>query len=412
MSDTNSDKRPTGNLAASVKDQWVEILSVLAPELEEALDNYNSKVPHVPCPGHGGTDGFRLFKDVNSTGGGVCNTCGYFKDGFRLLAWINTVREHGSTPTGYKPAEDTAGMKTAYGDVAYYKNHGAARNPELRNRVARVEKGLSEEELRKKEEELKQRKEWIMKVSKEFWEACVPATYTWDKNDSNAPFNNYVNRYFEGRGLTDIYLPPLLRFNPKTLYTGESEAFYFPGIVSPVTRVDNGTLKVVGLHRIYLETKPDGTVSKAPVASPKKILPWGDLEGSCIRLYPLEGSRTLVFTEGIETAVAVNKLTGLPVWPCVTAWGMEHVQIPDDVDTILIAQDFDISGKGQSSADALAARVKAAGKVPIIVSPEQFYIPSKHPKGVDWDDACKEDFARAQAAWAPYMSVATPDMNP
>src|SRR5471032_2509610 len=43
---------------------------------------------HVACPVHGGRDGFRLYNDYHDTGGGVCNTCGGFRDGFKLLAWI------------------------------------------------------------------------------------------------------------------------------------------------------------------------------------------------------------------------------------------------------------------------------------------------------------------------------------
>lgn len=396
MSDTNSNQKPVGNLATTVKDHWIEILSVLAPELEEALDNFDAKKPHVSCPGHGGTDGFRLFKDVNSTGGGVCNTCGYFKDGFRLVAWINAIREHGSTPRGYKPNEDADGMKRAYGDVAYYRNHGAARNPELRDRVARKVDALTEEEKKAKEEADRKRKEWTMKFGSRLW-------------DESSPYEEFILRYFKGRGLDDIDMSPLMRFNPQTPYTTDNEVLYFPAMITPVTRVENGKLKVVALHRIFMHDD-NGQVKKAPVDSPKKILTWGDLQGACIRLYPLKGSKTLVYTEGIETGVAVNKLTGLPVWPCVTAWGMEHVQIPDEVETVLIAQDYDLSGKGQESANKLAERVRAAGKVPIIVSPEQFFVPTKHKKGVDWDDACKEDFERAQAAWAPYMAIDTPEI--
>ena len=66
--------------------QWIGLLGRLAPSLEAALARPGH---HVPCPVHGGRDGFRVFRDVNETGGGVCNTCGAFSDGFALLMWAN-----------------------------------------------------------------------------------------------------------------------------------------------------------------------------------------------------------------------------------------------------------------------------------------------------------------------------------
>ena len=66
--------------------QWLQVLAALVPELDAAIAR---KGRHVACPVHGGRDGFRLFKDAEYTGGGVCNTCGIFHDGFELLSWIN-----------------------------------------------------------------------------------------------------------------------------------------------------------------------------------------------------------------------------------------------------------------------------------------------------------------------------------
>lgn len=67
---------------------WLFILAALAPHLEPALRKPGR---HVGCPIHGGHDGFRLFKDVHETGGGVCNTCGARHDGFELLMWLNNM---------------------------------------------------------------------------------------------------------------------------------------------------------------------------------------------------------------------------------------------------------------------------------------------------------------------------------
>lgn len=64
---------------------WLAILATLAPHIEGALKRPGR---HVGCPIHGGKDGFRLFKDVDQTGGGVCNSCGPKKDGISLLMWL------------------------------------------------------------------------------------------------------------------------------------------------------------------------------------------------------------------------------------------------------------------------------------------------------------------------------------
>lgn len=390
--------KSTGNLKETAKGRWREIFSVLAPELEEADGVFESRQMHVPCPGHGGTDGFRLYKDVNETGGGVCNTCGPMADGFRMLAWLLAVRENEGTPKDYDPKEFTDYTRQAYSEVAYYLEHGVAKNPELRDRVARVYQAETEEERALKAEQDRQRREKIMKMGERMWK-------------NSTPFDPMVEKYFEGRGASDTVISPLMRFCPQTPYITDNAVQYMPAIVMPVTRVDDEKLKVVALHRIYLKQHEDGSITKAPVKDAKKIMPWGELEGAVIRLYPLNGNTTLALAEGPETAAAVHSLTGLPCWSGVTAWGVENAQIPNEVDTVIIVEDFDLSEKGQKTAKLKAEAVRALGKTAVIMSPASFYEPGnpKHKKGVDWDDAIKADRERAEAMWAPFSLVATPD---
>lgn len=66
--------------------RWLDLINHLAPQANEAIGKLGR---HVACPVHGGSDGFRLFKDADQTGGGICNTCGSFSDGFALLQWLN-----------------------------------------------------------------------------------------------------------------------------------------------------------------------------------------------------------------------------------------------------------------------------------------------------------------------------------
>lgn len=391
-----------GGLASTARGRWVELLSVLAPELEEAIDAHNSRTPHVSCPNHGGSDGFRLFAGsetgFNDTGGGICNTCGPQRDGFRMLTWVYAQRENGKVEANFNMGDYPEILRKAYADVAFYLEHGYARNPDLRNRAPRIMASKSPDELAAQAEQDRQRKEHLMMLGQKMWGGA-------------RAMDPLIMAYFKTRKTPDVELSEMMRLNPQTPYHADSGVTYHPAIVMPVSRVDDGKLKVVALHRIYVEEHEDGRVTKAPVKAPKKIMPWGDLEGAAIRLFKASGD-VLAVGEGVETMISIHAMTNLPTWSCVTAWGLETMQIPDGVDTILIAADYDVSGKGQSSALKLAARVEAAGKTAIIMSPQDFYNPAipSHIKGVDWDDAYREDPERARLMWEPYMEITPPEL--
>ena len=94
--------------------RWGAILGTLAPQLQAALDRVGH---HVPCPMHGGKDGFRVFRDVDDTGGTVCNTRGIHADGFATLMWANGWR-----------------FSTALRAVADYQRMGTSMTPVPRAR--------------------------------------------------------------------------------------------------------------------------------------------------------------------------------------------------------------------------------------------------------------------------------------
>ena len=94
------------------------------------------------------------------------------------------------------------------------------------------------------------------------------------------------------------------------------------------------------MHQTFLTE--DG--KKASVDSVRKILPpisstWN---GGAIQLY--EAGPTLALAEGIESALAVRLMTGLPVWSGVTAGGLTHVAVPNGVREVLIYPDYDDAG--------------------------------------------------------------------
>jgi len=73
--------------------------------------------------------------------------------------------------------------------------------------------------------------------------------------------------------------------------------------------------------------------------------------------------KVLGLSEGVETGVALTHLRGFPVWACISAVLMTHVQVPERVREVRIAVDMDVSGTGQNAALALALRLKGSKKV-------------------------------------------------
>ena len=81
-----------------------------------------------------------------------------------------------------------------------------------------------------------------------------------------------------------------------------------------------------------------------------------------MRLYPIGEDSKLALTEGIETGLAVNLMTALPVWACVSAFGLEHVVLPEEAREVWIFADNDASETGQRAAQRLARRLRQEGR--------------------------------------------------
>jgi putative DNA primase/helicase len=121
---------------------------------------------------------------------------------------------------------------------------------------------------------------------------------------------------------------------------------------------------LVTLHRTYLDLHGH----KAPVSSPKKVMSPttpGALRGATIQLFA--ATTLLALTEGLETAIAVNLLSGWPTWSCVSASGLEQVEVPDTITTLYICADHDAAGL--RAAYALARRQAYHRTVRVLVPP-------------------------------------------
>ena len=127
-------------------------------------------------------------------------------------------------------------------------------------------------------------------------------------------------------------------------------------------------------HRTYLAH--DGS-KKAPVPSPKKIMPparRNALRGAAIRLY--KPAEEIGLAEGIETALAVSMDTGIPTWACICAHGLATVEIPESVRCVRLFVDADDAGRDAGA--KAAVRLSHRGLAVFIHRPQT--------PGADWLD--------------------------
>ena len=338
----------TRRLKDRLQGNWLFALRRVSPVLGLAIDRLGK---HVPCPRHGGTDGFRMFPDADTTGGGTCNSCGSFPDGFSLVQWVNGW----DFPTAKRALADAIGFDLSRKEFS--PAHCIA---------PRIEKTGGSTRSQDAEQVWRRLKAIAQRVV-----------------SLDHPIAEIARRYLLNRGLVDIMRdlpdPAVFGFHPDLDYRHKQNVvMVFPGLVARV-QASNG--RTVCLHRTYLSE--EGT--KANVPEPKKLtspIYQGAVSGAAIRLYP--AGETLSIAEGVETCFAVRLGTGQPVWSTITAGGMETLQLPAEIRTVNIWRDFDRSGAGQRAAESLARRLTLEGRVVRIMTPPG---PIQNGcKGLDWLD--------------------------
>ena len=180
----------------------------------------------------------------------------------------------------------------------------------------------------------------------------------WEQAAAVVP-GDEVDHYLRNRGLLLDRYPRVLRCHPALGYyeksaTGRARKIgEFPAMIACVQGSDG---HAVTLHRTYLNAG-----EKACGRDSKKVLSAG-FNGAAIRLFP--ATDELALAEGIETALAVHLLTGLPVWSAMSAGNLERVWVPDTVKRVRIFADNDAGAgyDGQAAAYALAQRLAKQSK--------------------------------------------------
>lgn len=329
-----------------MKFRWPAAYTRLSENLHEAVASNSS---HGPCPSpnhRASSDAFRFFDNWEETGGGVCNSCGAFSDGAKLLTWL---------------------LEKERSEVFELLGNYLKEFPD-----AEADKGVVVADVATKKKKDPRKAESDMRIA---WQDSLPIIGTAGE------------LYLNNRGIWSENIPSALRFHPSMKYWDTTDRTKppifcgeFPVILAPLKDIRG---KVMGIHRIFI-TK-DG--QKAPVPDAKKPMPVPvSISGCAIKLFnPVEGVDTeLGVGEGIETMLGVRAISKMPVWSCYSARVLSTVQIPKFIKKVVIWGDKDRTFTGHKITTELAHRLIAEGFEVEAYFPKETI--AEGMKGVDWLD--------------------------
>ena len=182
-----------------------------------------------------------------------------------------------------------------------------------------------------------------------------------------------VHKYVQGR--VDLQnIPHVLRYQPRMPYwKNDNGAFVkvgeYPAMLALVQGHDGD---LVNVWRTYITEEG----KKASFEDAKKAA--GRFLGTSQAVRLVEPRDELGIAEGIETALAVWKMYGIPCWSTLNADGMKKFELPqgyEDVTKVRIFGDNDrkdSNGKraGNDAAEFLKEKIRAQGKACTIILPK------------------------------------------
>ncbi|UJF24772.1 toprim domain-containing protein [Suttonella sp. R2A3] len=178
----------------------------------------------------------------------------------------------------------------------------------------------------------------------------------------------FIASYLYNRGL-DLSPPAILRAAELDYWHDGRMVGRFDCMVAPITM----GAELRGLHLTYLS---GGRKLQGYPAKKMRTRYSGAISGAAVQLY--KPSEYLAIAEGIETALAVRQITGLPVWACLSAGGMEKIILPPIKKLCIFADNDDA---GIQASERLKARAIKQGMSCEIAIPEQ--------SGADWLDVLR-----------------------
>lgn len=201
-----------------------------------------------------------------------------------------------------------------------------------------------------------------------------------------------VFSYLRSRGITQrlqAISNDDVRFHTGLAYYEENDEKHyekigvFPAIVAAIRSPEG---EILSLHRTYLH--PEG--KKAEVENPRKMMPVPkdvSLGGGAIRLgEPKDG--VLGIAEGLETALAASKGSGISCWSTVSANILSQFEPPANVHTVVVFADKDRSNTGAVAAEQLRVKLESQGvKVKVLLP---MHVIPEGQKSIDWNDVLEK----------------------
>lgn len=405
---------PTTAVRDHAKGRWLEILGFLADGYLGTAISRPGK--HVGCPRHSAGnkkgDGFRLFKDANETGGGICNTCGPRHDGFEMLMWLygwtfDEAKTHvaeylriQAMPSRFSTRSSSgAALLSINNDYPLCKQDRTLHvGPNTESRVIPFSPPSMErmEEIRLIQERMAER----VKLDSAKMAECIARTWA-ESIPLVQGVPGPVFRYLKARSILlrseQLLKGDNIRFHPALPYYQDDESDNivlvgrFPAIVAAIR---DQYRNIVTLHRTYLS--PLGF--KAPVDSPRKMLSIPadiTVSGCAIQLGGMPVDGVLGVAEGLETALSALRAYGTPVWSCINATLLEQFSPPEGIKRVMIWADLDKSGRGQQAAQVLKARLEAKSIGAHILLPNK----AMKEKGIDWNDVMVDEGISGFPVW-------------
>ena len=197
---------------------------------------------------------------------------------------------------------------------------------------------------------------------------------TWNAGEP-VSLGNPAGAYLLRRiGLT-ITDPRVLRYSPRVAYKDADKTSFHPALLALVLDVQGNP---VNIHRTYL--REDGC--KADLPEPKRTME-GTLPPGCAVRLASRYEADLGIAEGIETAMSVSRLFGIPTWAALNENRLQSWVPPPGV-RVWIFGDNDRNFVGQAAAYGLAKRLRHEKRLVEVRIPED--------QGQDWNDVLGATF--------------------
>lgn len=329
-------------LKDKARGNWDYIISTIAPCTIAAIHANSS---HVPCPVHGGTDGYRVYDDFHQTGGSICNSCGNFSDGFATLEFA----------TGLSISEIIKQVRDLL-------QGGSIPAPKTKPAVKSKPKTVTSKKATKR-----LRAAWLQSSRKD--QTLIEA-YVLSRG---LPVK--LAKVWAGQARQNTVMRTYQKVNGKVVNYGVQ-----PAILSIVY---NGEGQAISLHRTYLDSKG---AKNTVLPNAKTLMP--SKEGvkwfSCAVRLGEQPETTLNVAEGIETSLAVMAMGESHCWATINAQNLAGFVPPKNIETVVVWADLDKSNTGFEAAQSLQERLCEQG-IKVVIKLPPMPIPS-HSKGVDWLD--------------------------